>query len=70
VTTRVRLCGALAVQVDGHDMTAALPGGQATALFAYELRGELAETLVAARRPDAAAEIYRSCGAEQAWLDR
>src|SRR5688572_32500503 len=34
-STRVRLCGALAVEVDGRDVTAALPGRQGRRLFAY-----------------------------------
>jgi DNA-binding SARP family transcriptional activator len=33
--TRVRLCGRLVVEAQGRDIAAAVPGGQAAALFAY-----------------------------------
>ena len=35
--TRVRLCGPLGLEVDGRDLTAALPAGQARLLLAYLL---------------------------------
>jgi DNA-binding SARP family transcriptional activator/tetratricopeptide (TPR) repeat protein len=33
--TRIRLCGPLALDVDGRDLTPGLPGGQASALLAF-----------------------------------
>jgi DNA-binding SARP family transcriptional activator len=36
-TTVVRLCGPLALDIDGRDVAAALPRGQATALLGYLL---------------------------------
>jgi DNA-binding SARP family transcriptional activator len=33
--TRIRLCGPLALEIDGRDVTAALPGGQAEALLCF-----------------------------------
>jgi DNA-binding SARP family transcriptional activator len=34
-STRIQLCGQLAVELDGRDLTAKLPGGQARVLFTY-----------------------------------
>jgi DNA-binding SARP family transcriptional activator len=33
--TRIQLCGALAVELDGRELTSSLPGGQARVLFTY-----------------------------------
>ncbi len=38
--TRVRLCGALALEIDGRDALAAVPAGQARSLLAYLLTRE------------------------------
>ncbi|HEX6619394.1 MAG TPA: hypothetical protein VF024_07040, partial [Solirubrobacteraceae bacterium] len=35
--TRVRLCGPLALEIDGRDSVAAVPAGQARSLLAYLL---------------------------------
>lgn len=40
VRTRVRLCGPLALEIDGHDAAAAVPAGQARSLLAYLLTRE------------------------------
>jgi len=37
VSTRIRLCGPLGMEIDGRDVTAALPAGQARTLLAYLL---------------------------------
>ena len=37
--TRVRLCGPLRLEIDGRDVAAALPGGQAATLLSYLLAG-------------------------------
>ncbi len=37
VRTRVRLCGPLALEIDGRDSVAAVPAGQARSLLAYLL---------------------------------
>jgi DNA-binding SARP family transcriptional activator len=34
-STRIQLCGRLAVELAGHELTAKLPGGQARVLFTY-----------------------------------
>jgi DNA-binding SARP family transcriptional activator len=60
--TRIQLCGRLAVQLAGRELTAALPGGQARVLFTYLAvtralpapRDELMEALWPWRRPAAA----------------
>jgi DNA-binding SARP family transcriptional activator len=57
--TRIQLCGRLAVELDGRDLTARIPGGQARVLFTYltvnrtlaSHRDELVEALWPWRAP-------------------
>jgi DNA-binding SARP family transcriptional activator len=57
--TRIQLCGRLAVQLDGRELTASLPGGQARVLFTFLVmnralaarRDELIEALWPWRAP-------------------
>jgi SARP family transcriptional regulator, regulator of embCAB operon len=58
-TTRIQLCGRLAVELAGHELTPKLPGGQARVLFTYltvsralpSRRDELIEALWPWRAP-------------------
>lgn len=60
--TRIQLCGRLAVELDGRELTESLPGGQARTLFTYLTvnralpvrREELVEALWPWRAPDGA----------------
>src|SRR5687767_12243493 len=57
--TRVRLCGPLGLEIDGRDVTAGMPSGQAQSLLCFLLahgdgpvdRGELIEVLWPERPP-------------------
>jgi DNA-binding SARP family transcriptional activator len=61
-STRIQLCGRLAVELDGRDLTARIPGGQARVLFTYltlnrgrqSRREELVEALWPWRAPQGA----------------
>ena len=58
-TTRIQLCGQLAVELQGRELTPKLPGGQARVLFTYltvtralpSSRGRLIEALWPYRQP-------------------
>ena len=60
--TRIQLCGRLAVELEGRDLTAKLPGGQARVLFTYltvhralpSRREQMIEALWPWRPPDGA----------------
>jgi DNA-binding SARP family transcriptional activator len=67
--TRIQLCGRLAVELDGRELTRKLPGGQARVLFTYltvtralpSSREQLIEALWPYRQPAGADAALTHC---------